>query len=156
VRVRLRLSFVILTATVLLLPGCGARRAPVAATPADNTADVCARWVASTKQFTSHGADAAPAAKAYQKAIADEYAGRGLPQKQALEIQRDYWSAQESTPRALAAEATSPRLRAALSAYADELTGRAADVVPEFAGSTSAALTTLNWLCAQSRGDRSR
>jgi hypothetical protein len=70
-----------------------------------------------------------------------------MPTEKALAIQRAYWSAQEKAPRALAATATSPQLRAALTAYADELAGRGTDVVPEFVGSASPALEALTAIC---------
>jgi len=70
-----------------------------------------------------------------------------LDAKKAQAIQRAYWSAQEKAPRALAAEATSARLRAALTAYADELAGRGTDVVPEFVGSDSPVLQALTAIC---------
>jgi hypothetical protein len=138
--VRPRLSFAVL----LLLSGCSG---PAPAAPADNTADICAQWVASATPFLSRGEDAAPEAKAYQKAMADAYAGKEIPQGRALKIQRAYWGAQEKAPRALATRATSPRLRAALAAYADELAGRSTDVVPEFAGSASPVLQELTAIC---------
>jgi len=140
--VRLRL---IPAALLVLVSGC-ARAAPPP--PADNTAQICAQWVASTKRFISRGADAAPEAEAYQKAIADAYAGKGLPRAKAMAIQRAYWSAQEKAPRALAPEASNPALRAALTAYADELAGRVTDVVPEFAGSPSPVLQQLTKICS--------
>ena len=133
-------------AAVVLLSGCAASGSP-AAPPADNTVDVCAQWTVSTKPFVSRGADAAPEAKAYQKAMAEAYAGKEMPSEKAQAIQRAYWSAQEKAPRALAAEATSARLRAALTAYADELAGRGTDVVPEFVGSASPVLLALNAIC---------
>ena len=133
------------TAALLLLSGCSGTSP--AAQPVDNTADICAQWVASTKPFLSRGADAAPEAKAYQEAMADAYAGKEMPTEKALAIQRAYWSAQEKAPRALAATATSPQLRAALTAYADELAGRGTDVVPEFVGSASPALEALTGIC---------
>jgi hypothetical protein len=145
---RFRPSLAVL-AGVVLLSGCAASRSP-AGPPADNTADICAQWTASTKPFLSRGADAAPEAKAYQKAMVDAYAGKEMPSEKAQAIQRAYWSAQEKAPRALAAEATSARLRAALIAYADELAGRGTDVVPEFVGSTSPVLQALITICAPS------
>ena len=129
---------------LLLLAGCAA----ATPAPADNTAAICAQWVASTKPFLSRGADAAPEAKAYNQAMADAYAGREMPPAESIAIQRAYWGAQEKAPRALAARATSPRLRSALSAYADELAGRGTDVVPEFSGSASPVLQALTAICA--------
>jgi hypothetical protein len=133
-------------AALLLLSGCSGP-APAPAAPADNTADLCARWVASTKPFLSRGEDAAPETTAYRNAMSDAYAGKEMPQKQALAIQRAYWGAQEKTPRALAAEATSPHLREAFTNYADELAGRSTDVVPEFTGSDSPVLLSLTAIC---------
>ena len=130
--------------TVLVVSGCAVgAQGP----PADNSADVCARWVASTKPFTSRGADAAPEARAYQKAMADAYAGKEMPSAKAIKIQRAYWSAQEKAPRALAATATSPQLRTALTEYADELAGRGTDIVPEFVGTDSPVLEQLTTMC---------
>jgi hypothetical protein len=151
--VRSRTGVVAVAAGLLLLAGCGMRPGRPVAAPTDNTADICARWLASTKPFLSPGADAAPEATAYRTAIADQYAGAGLPQSRILAIQRAYFTAQEAAPRALATEATSPRLRDALTAYADELKGRAADLVPEFAGTPSAAFTTLTAACAPAPAD---
>ena len=139
----------ILTA-VLLLSGCSSQ--VPAAQPVDNTAELCAQWRESTLPFLSRGSDAAPEAKAYQEAMADAYAGKTMPTAKATAIQRAYWSAQEKAPRALAAEATSARLREAFIAYADELAGRGTDVIPEFEGSQSATLEALIAICAPSPG----
>ena len=139
-----------LLAVVLLASGCSGPA--TVAEPVDNTVEVCAQWTASTKPFISRGADAAPETKAYQQAMADAYAGKQLPTEKALAIQRAYWSAQEKAPRALAGTATNPKLRAALSAYADELAGRASDVIPEFVGSTSSALEALIAICTPGAG----
>lgn len=131
-------------AALLLLSGCSV---PAPAAPADNTADLCARWVAAAEPFLSRGEDAAPEARAYRNAMADAYAGKEMPQQQALTIQRAYWGAQEKAPRALAAQATSPHLREALTDYADELAGRSTDLVPEFTGSDSPVLLSLTAIC---------
>jgi hypothetical protein len=140
--VRLRL---IPAALLVLVSGCAqAARQP----PADNTAQICAQWIASTKPFISRGDDAAPEAKAYNKAIADAYAGKDLPRAKSIAIQHAYWSAQEKAPRALAAQANSPALSAALGAYANELAGRSTDVVPEFSGPSAPALEALTKICA--------
>ena len=139
---RLRL---IPAALLVLVSGCA--RAATPPPPADNTAQICAQWVASVKPFISTGNDAAPEAKAYQKAIADAYVGKELPRAKSMAIQRAYWSAQEKAPRALATQASSPALSAALAAYADELAGRVTDVVPEFAGSPSPVLQQLTKIC---------
>jgi hypothetical protein len=139
--VRPRLSLTVLA----LLAGCSGPAAPAA--PADNSADICARWVAAAKPFLARGDDAAPEAKAYQQVLSDAYAGIEKPQKQVLAVQKAYWLAQETAPRALAAEATSPHLSEALTNYADELAGRSTDMVPDFAGSASPVLQSLTAIC---------
>jgi hypothetical protein len=138
------------SAALLLAAGCSSQ--PVAgaaapATPSDNTAGICAQWTASLKPFTSTGAGEAPVAKAYQKAMADAYEGKNLPEQQEIDIQQAYWSAQEKAPRELAAKAASAELRDDLLAYADELDGRSEDVLPEFVGMTSPARQDLDTLC---------
>jgi hypothetical protein len=141
--VRLRLSITVLAVAVALIAGCG--RAPAA--PVDNTADICGRWLDSVAPFISRGADAAPEAKAYQAAMSDAYAGKERPQSEMIAIQKAYWNGQEKAPRELARQATNPRLRAALGDYADELAGRATDVIPEFTGSASPVLQALTAIC---------
>jgi hypothetical protein len=142
-------------AGLLLTAGCssltgGATAGP--ATPADNTASICARWTTAEQPFISTGSDEAPEAKAYQKVMADAYQGKEVPEGRQIQVQQAYWSAQEKAPRALAAEATSADLRDALSAYADELDGRSEDVLPEFVGMTSPARQTLDTLCKTAEG----
>jgi hypothetical protein len=138
-----------LLAPLLLVAGCSSigNTATRSTAPADNTAAICAQWTASIKPFTSTGADEAPEAKAYQKAMADAYDGKGMPEEQEIDIQHAYWSAQEKEPRKLAAQATEAELRDALTAYADELDGRSEDVLPEFVGMTSPARQQLDTLC---------
>jgi hypothetical protein len=138
---------------LLLVTGCSTLSGLAAGTtsqpaaPADNSATICAQWTASTKPFLSTGADEAPEAKAYQKAMAAAYEGKSVPEQQEIRIQHAYWSAQEKAPRELAAQATDAGLRGALTAYADELDGRSEDVLPEFVGMTSPARQELDALC---------
>jgi hypothetical protein len=137
--VRLRSSL----AALALVSGCSS--AP--AVPVDNTADICARWITAAMPYLSRGAGSAPEAKAYQQAMSDAYAGKEIPQAKMIAIQRAYWGAQEKAPRELAAKATNPNLRDALTNYADELNGRGTDVIPEFVGSTSPVLQALEKIC---------
>jgi hypothetical protein len=137
-------------ASLLLTAGCSFGSGGAAArstASADNTAAVCAQFVASVKPFISTGADEAPEAKAYAKVMADAYQGKEVPEGQEIDIQHAYWSALEKAPRALAAKATNAALRDALSAYADELDGRSEDVLPEFVGMESPAHQELDKLC---------
>lgn len=143
--------YLAVSAALLLTAGCSSLSSPGAAstpaTPADNTASICAQWTASLKPFTSTGAEEAPVTKAYQKAMADAYEGKDLPEQQEIDAQQAYWSAQEKAPRELAPKATSAELRDDLLAYADELDGRSEDVLPEFVGMASPARQDLDTLC---------
>jgi hypothetical protein len=139
-------GIVIVLAGLLAAAGCGATSGEPSK-PADNTAALCARWKDSTLAFMGRE-NLAPEAQAYNQAIQDQYVGKQRPEAELIEIQRAYWSAQEAVPRGLAAEATDPRLRAALSAYADELRSRAEGQALAAGGiMNSPALTTLMALC---------
>ncbi|MEU7906909.1 hypothetical protein [Actinoplanes sp. NPDC049118] len=118
----------IVLAATLSVSGCGAATDEPRKN-ADNTVALCTRWKDSTRAFVG-SENLAPEAQAYNKAIQDQYVGKQHPKAELIEIQRAYWSAQETVPRALATEATDPKLSDAFSAYADELRSRAAGQVP--------------------------
>jgi hypothetical protein len=141
-------SGAIVLAAALTVSGCGAAT-DERPKPADNTAALCARWKDSTQAFVGSKEQLAPEAQAYNQAIEDQYVGKQRPKAELIEIQRAYWSAAEVVPRALAAEATDPKLRDALSAYADELRDRAAGKLPETGDAMgSPGLMTLRSLCS--------
>jgi hypothetical protein len=136
----------IVPAAALAVSGCGAvTNEPQK--PADNTVALCRRWKDSTLTFMG-SKNLASEAQAYNEAIQDQYVGKQRPKAELIEIQRAYWSAQEAMPRALAAEATDPKLSDAFSAYADELRSRAAGQVPATGDAMgSPSQTTLTSLC---------
>jgi hypothetical protein len=141
----------VVLAAVLMVSGCDgdeptasgpAASAPVSAA-ADNSAAVCARWKQAQGPFMSN---TAPEAQAYSDMVADSYEGRETPG--ALEIERAYWSGWANAIRPLAAEATAPGLRAALTAQVSYLDARAAagnaDVTQPFAPAPQACAAPVS------------
>ena len=111
---------VALTAVVLALGGCGGDAPQPAPTAADPAA-FCARWKAAQLPFLLY---TAPEAKAWAKAVADSYQGK--EPADAVAIQRAYFSAWAQATRPLAAQASTPELRTALTEQVAELDRRAA------------------------------
>lgn len=119
---------VALVVAVLVVGGCagdGSSASNATGRPAaavvDNTATVCAQWREAQSPYML---GTAPEAKAFNQVVADRYQGKRTPH--ADEVQRAFWSGWADVVRPFVSEASSPDLKAALTAQVDELEQKAA------------------------------
>jgi hypothetical protein len=120
----------------------GPTAAPPAAAAADNTAEICAGYLAAVRPYLT---GEAPEAVAYGKLTADEYVGKKVSASKKAAVTKAFWTAQEVAVRPFADRAEDPALRTALTRYADELIEKAAG--NRFDGIASDATMSLLQLC---------
>jgi hypothetical protein len=116
---------IVTTVAALAIAGAvgGCSKDPGPAPKPDNTAEVCAEYVASTHP---ESANQSPETKAYNKLIADSYVGKADPTSAtSAPIVTAYYAAMSRDTRALAERATRKATRDAFNGLADAMKGMA-------------------------------